>query len=237
MFFRTFDPSERLLKRINFSSATMPGMFQESIEVELDKRGGKSFGPPNNKKMTVFVDDISMPTVNTWGDQPTNEIVRQIIEMGGVYFLDKDKRGDFKVCEDLQYVAAMTHPGGGRNDIPNRLKRQFFAFNLVLPAMQSIDDLYGQMLRGRFAAPEFSAEACAVAHKLTGATIELWRRVKAKMLPTPAKFHYVFNMRELSRTFQGILLTPKDTIKTGGAVVPSADQALNLLRLWIASLL
>jgi len=232
MFFATFDASKRLLKRINFSSATLPGMFQESVEAELDKRGGKSFGPPNNKKMTIFVDDISMPMVNTWGDQPTNEIVRQIIEMSGIYFLDKDKRGDFKICEDLQYVSAMNHPGGGRNDIPNRLKRQFFSFNLVLPAIQSIDDLYGQMLRGRFPASEFSKECVGVVSKLTAATIELWRRVKGKMLPTPAKFHYIFNMRELSRVFQGVLLTPKDTIKTGGQQTPSTDEATNLLRLW-----
>ena len=232
MFFATFDAGKRMLKRINFSSATEPGMFQETIEADLDKRGGKSFGPPNNKKMTVFIDDISMPTVNTWGDQPTNEIVRQLVDQGGVYFLDKDKRGDFKICEDLQFVAAMTHPGGGRNDIPNRLKRQFFAFNLVLPAIQSIDDLYGQMLRGRFDAKEFSKDLVGVVSKLTPATIELWRRVKTKMLPTPAKFHYTFNMRELSRVFQGVLLTPKDTVKTGGSQAPTPDDHLTLLRLW-----
>lgn len=63
MFFTTFDASKRLLKRINFSSATTPGIFQQNIEAELDKRGGKSFGPPGGKKMTVFVDDLSVRTV------------------------------------------------------------------------------------------------------------------------------------------------------------------------------
>lgn len=67
-----------------------------------------------------------------------------------------------KVCEDLQYIGAMGHPGGGKNDIPNRLKRNFFMFNLVLPSITSINDIYGQMLRGRFKDGGFDADVMKV---------------------------------------------------------------------------
>lgn len=216
MFLAGQDPNSMLTKRINFSSATTPGLAQYSIEAELDKRGGKNFGPPNGKKMTIFFDDVSMPEVNKWGDQTTLELVRLVIEHGGFYFLDKDKRGDFKTCEDLQYLAAMQHPGGGKNDIPNRLKRNFFIFNLVLPSITSINDIYGKMLDGCFTSQDFDQSTLDVVGKLTSATIRVWRVMKSKMLPTPSKFHYVFNMRDLSRVFQGILFTPKESIIDGG---------------------
>ena len=182
--------------------------------------------------MTVFIDDLSMPEINEWGDQPTVEIVRQIVETNGMAFLDKDKRGDIRICEDLTYIGCMTHPGGGRNDIPERLKRHFLLFNLVLPALESINDLFGQMLGGRFPSADYDSATNKVVSKLTEATISLWNLMKTKMLPTPAKFHYVFNMRELSRVFQGILLTPKETIASGGSQEPEKMSQITLLRLW-----
>lgn len=59
---------QKLFKRINFSSATQPFMFQSTIEQECDFKVGKDFAPPGNKMMTVFIDDLSMPFVNKWGD-------------------------------------------------------------------------------------------------------------------------------------------------------------------------
>lgn len=46
-------------------------------------------------------------------------------------------------------------------------------------------------------------------------TVTLWNKIQAKMLPTPAKFHYLFNMRELSKVFQGIILATRDRCVTG----------------------
>ncbi len=60
--------------------------------------------------MCVFVDDISMPAINEWGDQVTNEIVRQLLEQGGVYGLERPI-GDMKFVVDTCYLAAMNAPG------------------------------------------------------------------------------------------------------------------------------
>ena len=63
MFFDSLDGDKNIIKKMNFSFATTPGSFQGSIEAELDKQGGKSYGPPTGKRMTIFLDDLSMPEV------------------------------------------------------------------------------------------------------------------------------------------------------------------------------
>ena len=51
--------------------------------------------------MTLFIDDLSMPNVNEWGDQITNEAVRQLLSQGGLYSLDKPI-GDMRFIVDTR---------------------------------------------------------------------------------------------------------------------------------------
>jgi dynein heavy chain len=208
-FLDKFEPEETASKLMTFSAYTTPNKVQATIEESVEKRQGHRYGPSGGRKMVIFIDDISMPKLNQWGDQETSELIRQLLEQDGFYSLEKPI-GDMRHIVDCSYIAAMRTPGPDRNDLPNRLKRQFNIFNVPLPNNASIKGIYGTLIENHFTSSAFGDEVSKVAKKLVPATIGLRSAVQKRMLPTPSKFHYTFSLRELSKVFYGVLSAETD---------------------------
>ena len=70
---------------------------------ELEKSGNE-YIPMLDKSMIIFIDDLSMPYINKWGDQVTLELVRQLLEFSGYYLIKSDEnRGVMKKISKFLY--------------------------------------------------------------------------------------------------------------------------------------
>jgi len=49
-----------------------------------------------------------------------------------------------------RFVAAMNVPGGGKNDIPNRLKRHFAIFYVPPPSTAAVNSIFGALVQVQF---------------------------------------------------------------------------------------
>ena len=58
------------------------------------------------------------------------------------------------------------------------------------------------------------------------ASVEVYRRMSEELLPTPAKSHYTFNLRDLSKVLQGILLITADQCNDEQYLDPLKDSCI-----------
>lgn len=100
-------------------------------------------GPPLGITCVIFVDDLNMPAKETYGAQPPIEILRQWMDHGGWY--DR-KENTFRQLVDVQFVAAMGPPGGGRTSITQRYVRHFNLLNFVPFSNESLQRVFGTIL-------------------------------------------------------------------------------------------
>ena len=72
--------------------------------------------------MIVFVDDLNIPTRDEFGTQSPLEFIRQWMEYGLWFNLEKIV---VKRVEKMQLISAMGPPGGARSKISPRLQSKF----------------------------------------------------------------------------------------------------------------
>lgn len=91
---------------------------------------------PDGKKAVFFVDDFNMPRKDAYGTQSSLELIRQWIDYDGWY--DRNQRDLFKYIMEIQFIAAMGAPGGGRAHISKRVQSKFALINFTFPTDKQI---------------------------------------------------------------------------------------------------
>ncbi|KAB1264271.1 Dynein heavy chain 1; axonemal [Camelus dromedarius] len=211
-------PLEYVSHFLTFSARTSANQTQDLIDSKLDKRQAPSFlpgrkgvfGPPLGRNFIFFIDDLNMPALETYGAQPPIELLRQWMDHGGWY--------DRKII--------------GRNVITPRLTRHFnylsFAEMDGVSKKRIFSTILGSWMDGFLGEKSYwepVSGAPNIAHftdPLVEATIKVYSTITSQLLPTPAKSHYTFNLRDLSKVFQGMLMA--DPAKV--------EDEVQLLRLW-----
>lgn len=185
---------------LNFSAQTNSARTQEMIESRLEKRKKTMLGAPLGKRVIIFVDDVNMPKLDTYGSQPPIELLRQLLDFRGVF--DREK-SYWKDIVDILLGIACAPPGGGRNPLTPRFVRHFAQLLLPPPNNQTLTSIFTSILDGFF--EDFAMIIKPLATPLVEAAVDVYERISKELLPTPAKSHYVFNLRDLSKCIQGVL--------------------------------
>jgi len=129
----------------------------------------------------------------------------------------------------------MNNPGGGKNDIPNRLKRQFFLVNMPPPDDEVVNDIYGHMTAIKWPKNKIFKDDKATEENINNlckATIRIWNNVKEKFIPTPMKFTYNFTMKDISKIMLGIFRIDNDLLKKSKTIqgIVTKDIVVHLWR-------
>ncbi|MEQ2220854.1 Dynein heavy chain 2, axonemal [Ilyodon furcidens] len=203
---------------INMSAQMTSNNIQAIIESQTEKRTKGVFFPAGGKQMLCFLDDLNMPAHDLFGSQPPLELMRFWIDYG--FWYDRQKQTP-KYVKDMFLLASMGPPGGGRTQISARFQSTFNLINMTFPNESQIKSIFGTMINQKLLL--FNEEVKLVGETVTQATLELYNAVSAEFLPTPAKIHYLFNLRDISKVFQGLLRAHPDY----------QDTQNDITRLWI----
>jgi dynein heavy chain len=203
---------------MTFSAQTSANQVQDTLDSKMEKRRKGIFGPVAGKQYVIYVDDLNMPKRETYFAQPPIEILRQWFDQGGWY----DRKAlIYRKIVDILFVSSMGPPGGGRNPVTPRFLRHFNVIGYSEMSDESKVLIFSTILSSFLTS--FTPEVQQQTEPLCNATISVYNTISADLLPTPAKSHYLFNLRDLAKVFQGVLMAP----------VKKVVEGVQLIRMWV----
>ena len=214
---RNLDSDSYSHMNISMNCFTDSMLLQGAMESVIEKKTGRTFGPPGSKKLIYFIDDLNMPEVDKYGTQQPIAFLRQLFDYAGWYSRDKLV---WREVHNVQ-VTSCLNPTAGSFFIDRRLQRSYCTYSVSMPTSENLEYIFGSIISGHLLL--FNPEVLKCAPKIVKATTEIHKLVADQFVPNAVKFHYIFNLRDISNIFEGILRSEAQYFTT----------PLLLIRLWM----
>lgn len=173
----------------------------------------------------------------SYGTQQPIALLKLMLEKQGIY--DRSKDLVWKSIKDVSFVSAMI--SSPRCNVDGRFLSKFNTFTFDIPTDTIVSYTYASILKGHLI--DFQPDIVVVAEQIVSMTLNLfkvillfssiWNSVhrniyystinsqviRAQLPATPPKFHYIFNLKDLSRIFAGLLVIKSQMFTTGQHLV------------------
>lgn len=172
----------------------------------------------------MFVDDLSMPSPERYGAQPPIELLRQLIDHRAWY--DQTEKGrPRKEVMDLDFIAAMGAAGGGRHPVTPRLLRHFNVISINHFSEAVLLRIFGILMEEHIKRNGLLGGAAGkTLRSAVAASVDVLLFAQRELKPTPAKSHYLFNLRDLARVTQGLQMIRQEEL---------GNDSKRAVRLWV----
>lgn len=205
---------------ITFTTTTSANQTQDLVLSKLVKRRKNNYGPTKGKQAVIFIDDMNMPAKEVYGAQPAIELLRLYFDQKHWYDL---KTTDKLYIFDTFFYGAIGPVGGSRQLIYPRMLRHYNIYSINEFSKESMVKIFMSLLQLGWRRNGFGQDTQPFIVNIIAATMEIYEQATEGLRPTPAKSHYIFNLRDISRVIQGCALLRKE----------SAENKKTFTRLWV----
>ena len=148
------------------------------MEENIDKKTFKSYGPKAaGKDLVVFIDDLNMPKIDTYGTQQPVALAHFLIGSNKLYQRDGDL--ELRDIINTQYVGCITPVSSGGNRVDPRVMSLFAVLNITFPSRETTERIYTEILSSHLS--EYEEEVKGTVPKLTLATMSVYFQIIEKL--------------------------------------------------------
>lgn len=202
---------EYLPNFVTFTPHITAAQTQELVILKLYKRRKNQFGPMPGTQCLVFIDDVNMPAKEMYGSQPPIELLRQLFDHNIWFELTSPEE---IYVFDTMFVCAMAPPGGSRQELYRRFLRHFNLFSISNFAQDTVTRIFSTIAFIGLQRNGFTTAVTPWINDIVNATMFIFQNAQKDLRPTPAKSHYLFNLRDFSRVITGCTMIKEESVES-----------------------